>query len=349
MTKGENLLDYDRIAVLIPAYKPDERLITLVDALREAGFTRLVAVDDGGGAPYRHIFDALEGKAEVLVHEVNRGKGAALKTGLEYIRRWEGVGVVTADCDGQHAPADVCRIADALLEQPDALILGSRDKRQMPPRSKAGNTLTCGVFALLTGLRISDTQTGLRGLPACALERFAHLEGDRYEYEINMLIEASRIPLKVREVTIETIYIDNNSSSHFNALRDGLRIYRLMFRQAGKFLLSAVACTVLEYLCYTLLVYPLPVHLNGWLAQLIVRAISSPVNYYLNSKMVFERKPAGRTFVAYCLLVVAVMVASSAGIGLLQLIGLPPVLSKLIVDCVLFFVNYRVQRNIIFK
>ena len=195
-------MKYDQIAVLIPAYKPDERLITLVDELRAAGFTRIVVIDDGGGQAYRHIFDALDGKADVLVHEVNRGKGAGLKTGLEYIRKWPGVGVVTADCDGQHTPADCRKIADALLAEPDALILGSRDKRQMPPRSKAGNTLTCGVFALLTGLRISDTQTGLRGLPACALERFSRLDGDRYEYEINMLIDASRIPLPVREVTI---------------------------------------------------------------------------------------------------------------------------------------------------
>ena len=340
-------MKYDQIAVLIPAYKPDERLITLVDELREAGFTRLVVIDDGGGAAYRHIFAALSGKADVLVHEVNRGKGAGLKTGLEYIRKWPGVGVVTADCDGQHTPADCAKIADALLAEPDALILGTRDKSQMPPRSKVGNTLTCGVFALLTGMHISDTQTGLRGLPACALERFSKLDGDRYEYEINMLIDASRIPLKVREVTIETIYIDNNSSSHFHALRDGLRIYALMFRQAGKFVLSAVLCTLLEYLLYTVLVYPL--HLDGAIGQLIVRVISSPVNYCLNSKMVFERKPTGRTFAFYCALVVAVMAASSAGIWLLESIHVTPVLAKIIVDCVLFFVNYRVQRNRIFR
>ena len=340
-------MKYDQIAVLIPAYKPDERLITLVDELRAAGFTRIVVIDDGGGQAYRHIFDALDGKADVLVHEVNRGKGAGLKTGLEYIRKWPGVGVVTADCDGQHTPADCRKIADALLAEPDALILGSRDKRQMPPRSKAGNTLTCGVFALLTGMHISDTQTGLRGLPACALERFSKLDGDRYEYEINMLIDASRIPLRVREVTIETIYIDNNSSSHFHAIRDGLRIYGLMFRQAGKFLCSSVLCTLLEYLLYVVLVYPL--HLDGWIGQLIVRVISSPVNYYLNSKMVFEKKPSGRTFAAYCALVVACMAASSGGIWLLEAIHLPPVLSKIIVDCVLFFINYRVQRNRIFR
>ena len=335
--------------VLIPAYKPDMRLVTLVDELTQADMNLLV-VDDGSTLEQKPVFDALaERGIEVVRHAVNQGKGRAMKTGFNYllINHPELKGIVTADCDGQHTPADCRKIADALLAEPDALILGSRDKRQMPPRSKAGNTLTCGVFALLTGLRISDTQTGLRGLPACALERFSRLDGDRYEYEINMLIDASRIPLPVREVTIETIYIDNKSSSHFHAIRDGLRIYALMFRQAGKFLCSAVLCTLLEYLLYVVLVYPL--HLDGWLGQLIVRVLSSPVNYYLNSKMVFERKPTGRTFALYCALVAACMAASSGGIWLLEAIHLPPVLSKVIVDCVLFFVNYRVQRNRIFR
>ena len=166
-------MKYDSIAVLIPAYKPDRRLNKLVDDLREAGFINVVVVDDGGGEPFADIFADLRGKATVLTHPVNRGKGAALKTGLTEIMKTPGVGVVTADADGQHTPADVAKIADALLENPNTLIMGSRDKKAMPPRSKAGNTLTCGVFGLLTGLWISDTQTGLRGLPASALKRLS--------------------------------------------------------------------------------------------------------------------------------------------------------------------------------
>ena len=339
-------MKYDQIAVLIPAYKPDERLLTLVDELREAGFTRIVAVDDGGGVPYRHLFDALAGKADVLVHEVNRGKGAALKTGLKHIHQWPGVGVITADADGQHAPADVAKVADALLENPDALILGSRDKKQMPPRSKTGNTLTCGLFALLTGTYVSDTQTGLRGLPACALERFSNLEGDRYEYEINMLIDATKAKLPIREITIQTIYIDNNSSSHFNALKDGLRIYKLMFRQAGAYVLSSGVCAVLEYVLYLLLTYPL--HMAAALCQLIVRLISSLVNYNLNSRLVFKAKPTRRSFLMYYALAAFVLGCSCLGIWLLTRWGVPKWLSKLLVDGLLYIVSYRVQRNRIF-
>ena len=70
-------MKYDNITVLIPAYKPDRRLNQLVNDLLESGFTRIVVVDDGGGEPFRPIFADLQGKAEVLVHEVNRGKGAA--------------------------------------------------------------------------------------------------------------------------------------------------------------------------------------------------------------------------------------------------------------------------------
>ena len=217
-------MNYESIAVLIPAYKPDRRLNKLVDELIAKGFHRIVVIDDGGGAAYADIFRDLSGKATVLTHEVNRGKGAGLKTGIREIMKTPNVGVVTADADGQHTPDDVAKIADALIAHPDALILGSRDKKAMPLRSKAGNTLTCGVFGLLTGLWISDTQTGLRGLPACALEAFSNLEGDRYEYEINMLIKANELKMPVEEVSIETIYIDNNSSSHFNGLKDGLNV-----------------------------------------------------------------------------------------------------------------------------
>ena len=173
-------MNYESVAVLIPAYKPDRRLNKLVDKLIAKGFHRIVVIDDGGGAAYADIFRDLSGKATVLTHEVNRGKGAGLKTGIREIMKTPGVGIVTADADGQHTPDDVAKIADALIAHPDALILGSRDKKAMPLRSKAGNTLTCGVFGLLTGMWISDTQTGLRGLPACALEAFSNLEGDRY-------------------------------------------------------------------------------------------------------------------------------------------------------------------------
>lgn len=352
---------YDSVAVLIPAYKPDERLIALVDELREKGFTRIVAVDDGGGAQFRPIFDALKGKAEVLVHEVNRGKGAALKTGLAYIMQTPGVGVVTADADGQHAPKDVARIADALLIEPDKLILGSRDKAQMPPRSKAGNTITCGVFFAATFKWVGDTQTGLRGLPAAFLAAFSTLEGDRYEYEMNMLLYACREKIAIREVTIETIYIGNNETSHFNPLKDGLRIYALIFRKMAKFLTSSVLATVVDYVLFILLQNLLVGRLSlmmGVGALMIdpalllsivgARVVSALFNYTVNRKVVFKSAAPG-TLWKYAALALGIMAGDYVLIRLLQGIGLPTLLSKVIADVALFICSYRVQDRVIFK
>ena len=340
-------MNYDQITVLIPAYKPDRRLNKLVDDLIETGFSHIVVIDDGGGAPYADIFRDLAGKARVLTHEVNRGKGAGLKTGIRDIMSTPGMGIVTADADGQHAPADVARVADALIASPDSLILGTRDKKKMPLRSKTGNTLTCGVFGLLTGLWISDTQTGLRGLPACALERFCALEGDRYEYEINMLICASETHLPVREVEIETIYLDNNASSHFNGLRDGLKIYALMFRQAGKFCLSSFISAVLDYGLFVILYYW--IGLVEVYCQIIARIASSLFNYFANSKLVFGKKTSRRSLVRYYALAACILLCSCAGLKVLTLIHVPAVVAKVIVDGLLFVVSYRVQRSKVFE
>lgn len=123
--------------------------------------------------------------------------------------------------DGRNIPSDIEKIARAI---DGALVLGVRRKREMPLRSKMGNTLTCLTFALVSHRWISDTQTGLRGIPQSFLEVCRQLEGDRYEYEMHMLLEACRRGLPIREVEIETVYIDNNRGSHFHTLRDGKRI-----------------------------------------------------------------------------------------------------------------------------
>ena len=352
---------YDNIAVLIPAYKPDERLITLVDDLLAYGFTRIVTVDDGGGAAFRPIFEALQGKAQVLVHEVNRGKGAALKTGIAHIMQTPGVAVVTADADGQHAPKDVAKIADALLETPEALVLGSRDKAQMPPRSKAGNTITCAVFAAATFHWVGDTQTGLRGLPAASLADFSTLEGDRYEYEMNMLLYACHEKIKIREVTIETIYIGNNETSHFNPIKDGMKIYALIFRKVIKFLTSSVLATVIDYVMFILLYALLKNCMPGMISLRIfqyeprllcsivgARIVSALCNYTINRKVVFksDRKD---TLWKYAALAVCIIIGDYVLIRVLQGLGLPTLVSKVIADVTLFLCSYRVQDRVIFK
>ena len=169
--------------VVIPAYQPDETLVTITDRLWVYG-CRIVVVDDGSGKEYQSLFERLEDICVVLHHRKNRGKGAAIKTGLRYIKRefWDSEVVGTMDADGQHLPDDMIRLLESAREHPDALILGVRKTgKEMPLRSRLGNQITRAVFHLLSGVKVSDTQTGLRAFGAQQIERMCQIRGERYE------------------------------------------------------------------------------------------------------------------------------------------------------------------------
>ena len=225
--KEKETVAREDIALVIPVCDPDaERFPALVRRLRE-DFTHVVVVDDGS-AQGREAFDAVCGDVDaLLVHEVNRGKGAALRTAFAWVRENlpHAVGVVTVDGDGQHDPADVRRVAEKLARDPNGgIVLGVRTfAGDVPFRSKLGNFWTRGLFRLLTGLAVSDTQTGLRGIPIALLPRLLAIPGDRYEYEIRMLADARRHPAPPREVPVRTIYLDGNAASHYRPLRDTFR------------------------------------------------------------------------------------------------------------------------------
>jgi glycosyltransferase involved in cell wall biosynthesis len=356
--------------VLIPAYKPDERLNEMIDRLFAAGFETVVAVDDGGGEAYRAIFEKASAQgAHVLTHPVNRGKGAALKTGLSHIAAHFPMPVVTADADGQHAVKDIVRVAQKLREEPEALVLGARDKKQMPPRSKVGNTITCTVLGLLSGLWIDDTQTGLRGIPRSLLEEYAKLEGDRYEYEMNMLLETRKKGTIVEQVTIDTIYIDDNKSSHFSVIRDSARIYGLMLRQELAYIGSALSCGLIDWALFALLHYLLPANLNHLdvsspvlhkivaallpsgvgVPFLVARFLSSLLNYRVNRDVVFKAGKRKGSLAAYYVLVIIVMFASIQLIKLLTKVGIPAVAAKPIADLVMFVFSFIIQNKVIFR
>jgi len=219
------------IAAVIPAYRPDARLSERIAELREEGFARIVVVDDGSGPECRAVFDAtaaVDG-CTVLRLEANKGKGAALKTAFSHLlgKCPEVQGVVTADADGQHAPEDCRRVAEALAGSPRALVLGTRDfrLRHVPFRSWWGNVWTSLFFSLLYFRRVPDTQTGLRAFGKEWLARLADVPGSGYEYEMAMLCRWARSSADIVCVPIRTIYADGNSASHFKPLRDTFRIY----------------------------------------------------------------------------------------------------------------------------
>ena len=262
--------DTFRVVVLIPAYKPDDRLIQLTRELKEEQLDVLL-VDDGGQKPFAPIFEKCRALgAEIAVHAVNQGKGRALKTGLNAaLNIWPDLsGVVTADADGQHTLRDILRIIEAMREHPNALVLGSREfTGDVPFKSRWGNRITRFVYALASGVHVSDTQTGLRGLPECAIPAMITIDGERYEYEMNVLLKLRDMKLGVVEVPIETIYIDDNSGSHFNPVRDAIRIYAVIF----KYLFSSVTSFAVDYLLYWLClgVFKLAPLLSYALARLV--------------------------------------------------------------------------------
>ncbi len=230
-------------AVIIPAYEPDNALNLIAEQLSAEGFT-VIVVDDGSGENYKDIFTAVAKSATVITHEKNRGKGAALKTGMKYIRdnMPECKNFITCDADGQHRVEDVIRVADK-LNTGCRFVLTVRQRERgvrVPFRSKFGNSLSRFVYTLLTNRYLSDNQSGLRGFTTEYIDWMLEVERDKYDYEMNVLYYAAKMGLKITTLPIKAIYIGNNESSHFSPVADTLRIYRSLFSLAGGTLIAFI-------------------------------------------------------------------------------------------------------------
>ena len=344
------------IAVLIPAYNPDEKLLALLPRLKER-FSRIVLVDDGS-TEGRDIFPRAAPYVEkILVHGKNRGKGAALKTGFAYLQD-AGVDVITADADGQHTPEDIAKVAAGLAHRRRGLVLGVRSfSGKVPFRSRFGNWWTRWFFFLMTGgLMVRDTQTGLRGIPAGLLARVCAIPGERYEYEMAMLADAKHHEERPLQIPIETIYIEANATSHFNPLLDTIRIYRRLLQ----FCLSSILSFALDYAVFIgILAYlgrrpdELSQHEELLLATVVARFVSSNFNYFSNRLVVFRTKGRKRSFFQYFGLVLVVWALSyglTDGLSVaLGVRGLSVTLIKVAVDVFLFLSSYWIQKKFIFR
>ena len=352
--------------VILPSLNPDEKMVRTVQGLLHEGFAEIVVVNDGSAEQYLTYFDEaaqLPG-VTVLTHKVNQGKGRAMKTAFAWIleHRPEASGVVTVDGDGQHLPEDIRACVQAMEQQKDCVVLGARDFSgpDVPPRSRFGNNLTRGVFRVVCGIKIRDTQTGLRAIPLKYLPQMLEIEGERYEYETNQLLEMKKRDIPFSEVTIHTVYLDDNSSSHFHPIRDSLKIYRIIFRQALRFLASSLASFGIDIVLFTLLnLLTAKILPDGKIRLLIAtagaRVVSSLFNYTVNRRVVFRSGAAvGSSMTRYYLLCVC-QAALSYGLvaltsGLLRLNGsLLESVVKLVVDTVLFCASYRIQQQWVFK
>jgi glycosyltransferase involved in cell wall biosynthesis len=328
---------------LIPAYQPDETLVRFSHQLEHQGF-EVVLVDDGSDAPCAELFRQAEA-AVVLRHNMNRGKGAALRTGLQWLKE-HGEGpfvVVTADADGQHLAPDVLRVAEEAQRHPDSLVLGARAfEGDVPLRSRIGNGLTRLIFRFSAGTWVGDTQTGLRGFREGQLDFLLSVAGERYEYEMNVLLEAARRGVPLRELRVETVYQPGNPTSHFRTLRDSGRILGEVLRFSAASLVSFGVDFGLFCLFSAL---------TGLVAvsNVLARLISAGVNFTLNRRLVFQKqgewqKQAQR----YVLLAAGILLCNTLILKALTMGGLAAPGAKLLTELGLFACSYAVQRRFVF-
>ena len=339
-----------RVALIL-AYKPADELLNLVIQLSDAHF-KIVIVDDGSGEEYRRIFSASKRFAEVLIHEANKGKGRALKTGLSYINRHYSNNpvVVTMDADGQHSVSDAIKAADAAIRNRESLILGCRRfDGDVPHRSRFGNNITRFVYRITTGNNVSDTQTGLRAFRADSIPFMLKVKGERYEYEMNVLLSCSRNKIPIKEVEIKTIYFNNNSGSHFSAIKDSFLIYKDIF----KFVASSAVGFVVDYGAYSLLTaltVGLGTNISIPLSNVSARLISSTVNYSINKRYVFQNRESGLKTAAQYFALAAIILAGNTLLlsVMVNNLGINKYAAKIITEIAFFTLSWITQKFLIF-
>ena len=355
-----------QVSVVLPSLDPDEKLDAVIDGLLQYGFTDIILVNDGSKAENLPRFQrAAERHPEItlLHHEVNRGKGAALKTAFAWFlkNRPDGLGVVTVDGDNQHHPADTRACCLRMLESGN-VVLGCRDftGKDVPARSRFGNHTTSAVFKIFCGMTLSDTQTGLRAIPRKAVEAFLTVSGDRFEYETNMLLAMKTMGISYEEVSIRTVYIEENKSSHFHAIKDSWRIYKLILAHFFRYTLSSLLSFVVDalgvFLLTVLLSKTLADPMLGAVATIGARIISSLLNFFMNKNYVFRtRVSTGKAMAKYYALAVPQMAAQwLLNQSFYTLLHVSPeaagirTLIHIVVMTVLFLVSYTIQQRWVF-
>ncbi len=398
-----------RYIALIPAYEPDRKMLGVIADLGKTGFD-VVVVDDGSGPEYAELFEQaaerLPGKSgrgvTLLIHDVNRGKGAALKTGLDFINNFMVIRgeetqnvIVAVDADGQHLAVDALRAAHTAQGNPGTLVLGSRilnkkaaassgvqsadhasggrdhiadhasgNTQSVPLRSRFGNAVTRQVFRLATGVPVYDTQTGLRAFTADLIPSLLAVSGDRYEYELNVLMDFAGRGIPIMEIEIETVYLEGNKSSHFDTVRDSYRIYKEIAKyaatggqkangikstakQAAKFSSSSFASFLIDYAMYALLLMIGP---GLVFANIGARLISSAANYTINRKLVFRSgKKVATSAVQYFALAAFILAGNTFVLHtMVASLGINSMAAKVLTEVLFFMISWTVQRYVVF-
>ncbi|GEK80957.1 glycosyltransferase family 2 protein [Agrococcus baldri] len=327
--------------VVIPALEPDERLVALVEQLAPRA---VVIVDDGSGPAAGPILAAArELGATVLRHPGNRGKGAALRTAIDHVRAAHpGQHVVTADCDGQHRPADIAAVEAAIA--PGTIVLGERrlTGASAPMRSRIGNAASRALFALASGVMVADAQTGLRGIPADALDWVRTVPGDRFEHEQRVLLEAARRRLPLVGVPIAAVYLDGNASSHFRPLTDSVRVVAPLLAPLARFAALGIGCLALDALLVVVLAAAIG---SAGVAAVLARLGTATVHFLAGRRWVFGAAgPLREQLRRYALLAAGTVLVGAIGLELAVAAGAALLPAKLAIDAALAVLTYLAQR-----
>ena len=337
---------------LIPAYKPNENLISFIQSLETRGL-EVVVVNDGSGEDYLPLFHKIQEQslATVIHLEKNQGKGAALKAGLSYLNTVnDDFQVITLDADGQHSLQDALLLLQKSLENEGSLLLGSRaQSKNSPLRSRIGNYITKKVFSLTTGVRVEDTQTGMRAFSKQLIPKLLEIQGERYEYEMNMLLDFAKEGISIKEFPIETIYINDNAESHFDTVKDSIRIYS----QILKFISSSLLSFCIDFLLYTA---SFALSRSILFSNAFARLISLHCNFFMNKNYVFHNASEStkrehlKEYLSYLGLALSLFAMNTLLLSaVVEVLGVNAYLAKIITEILLFILSYFVQKHLIFS
>lgn len=340
----------DSYAFVIPAYNPDNNLLQVVENILAKSKNKIFIIDDGSSDESKNIFTKLTEKKEesqivLLRHAVNLGKGAALKTVFNHILvNYPAIqGVVTLDSDGQHSVEDCLRILQTLQENSNAFVLGYRTfSKDIPLKSYVGNNISKFIYKIILGHAFKDTQTGLRGLGREFMKQCLTIKSNRFEFETEQLALVANQHLPIKEIPIETIYIESNKATSFRPLVDSFKIYFVLFRYA----LSSIITALADFIIFIL---SISMGVNVFWSNMLARTVSIGVQYTLLDKFVFYSKGKIWSFVLFAFYVYMMgMVSATMQMELVEKINFSVLLAKILVEGILFFVNFAFLRLYIF-
>ncbi len=350
--------------LVIPSLNPDEKLIALTKQASEY-FSDVIIVNDGSGKEYDAIYKRISSNykcVHYLKHDKNMGKGVAIKTAMEYFISSELAdsyfGIVTADSDGQHEIEDIIAIDKQLgVHNEKSMVIGYRDlnSKNMPTRSKFGNKSTALLFRVLYGIKLKDTQSGLRAFSKDVIPWLLKIKGDRFEYEMNMLIKSKDADFEVYEHPISTKY-EKNHKSHFRSLKDSIRVLGVLLSGIMSFIIAGITAGIVDLGVFVLFNYWLlldvfPLALSLLISTVIARVVSSVVNFIFNRFVTFGGKRISKKSIIRYYLLWFIQLSASYGtvFFICSLIGGEEVVVKLIVDLILALASYKIQQKWVFR